>query len=196
MRKTTSESRQAGLFGPDTPLLPGLRYQAALISPDEESRLLRHIRKLPFQAFEFHGFLGKRRTVSFGWKYDFGQEGLHEAEDLPAFLLPLRARAARFAGLAPDDLRHALVTEYDVGAGIGWHRDKNVFGDVIGLSLLSPCKIRFRRKTGATWERRTILAEPGSAYLLQGPSRTEWEHSIAPVDQPRYSVTFRTLRRR
>lgn len=195
MRKITSEPRQSSLFEPNAAVLPGLRYQAELISPDEEAQLLRHFGELPFQAFEFHGFLGKRRIVSFGWKYDYGQEGLREAEDLPGFLLPLRERAARFAGAAATELGHALVTEYAVGAGIGWHRDKKVFGDVIGISLLSPCKIRFRRKAGATWERRTILTEPRSAYLLQGLSRTEWEHSISPVDRPRYSVTFRTLRR-
>jgi alkylated DNA repair dioxygenase AlkB len=92
------------------------------------------------------------------------------------------------------DIQHVLVIEYQPGASIGWHRDKNVFGDIIGVSLLSPCRFRLRRKTGSTWERVTLDAEPRSAYLLSGASRTEWEHSIPAVDALRYSVTFRNLR--
>jgi alkylated DNA repair dioxygenase AlkB len=87
-----------------------------------------------------------------------------------------------------------LVTEYSPGAAIGWHRDKAEFGDVIGISLLSSCLFRLRRKAGAKWERASLQAEPRSAYLLRGPSRTEWEHSIPPVDAFRYSITFRNLR--
>jgi alkylated DNA repair dioxygenase AlkB len=113
---------------------------------------------------------------------------------MPAWLHPARDVAARFAGLDPDTLRHALVTEYSAGAAIGWHRDKGVFGDVIGLSLLAPCTFRLRRKSGTTWERVSLVAEPRSVYLLRGPSRTEWEHSIPAVDALRYSITFRSLR--
>jgi alkylated DNA repair dioxygenase AlkB len=91
-------------------------------------------------------------------------------------------------------LQQVLVTEYDAGAGIGWHRDKAVFGEVVGISLLSPCRFRLRRKAGTTWERVSLTAEPRSGYLLSGPSRTEWEHSIPEVDELRYSITFRNFR--
>jgi alkylated DNA repair dioxygenase AlkB len=134
--------------------------------------------------------------VSYGWRYDFAEEALRPAEAIPGFLLPLRARAAAFADLAPERLPHVLVTEYDAGAGIGWHRDKGVFGDVVGISLLAPCRFRLRRRRGDGWERASVDAAPRSAYLLRGPSRTEWEHSIPPVDALRYSVTFRDLRAR
>jgi alkylated DNA repair dioxygenase AlkB len=113
---------------------------------------------------------------------------------MPAFLLPLRDRSAAFAGLSPSALQHVLITEYGPGAAIGWHKDKAVFGEVVGISLLSPCTFRFRRKAGAKWERASLTAEPRSAYLLRGLSRTEWEHSIPAVDVQRYSVTFRNLR--
>ena len=53
--------------------------------------------------------------------------------------------------------------------------------------------MRFRRKAGAAWERRYLDLEPGSAYLLDGVARREWEHSIPPLASLRYSVTFRTL---
>jgi alkylated DNA repair dioxygenase AlkB len=97
------------------------------------------------------------------------------------------------AGVAPEQLPHVLILEYSAGATIGWHRDKAVFGDVIGISLLSPCRLRLRRKAGSRWERASLTLEPRSAYLLRGPSRTEWEHSIPAVDALRYSITFRTL---
>ena len=106
----------------------------------------------------------------------------------------MRGAAANFAGLLPEQLAQVLLTEYDAGASIGWHRDKGVFGDVVGISLLSACRFRFRRKVGTEWQRASLTAEPRSAYLLRGPSRTEWEHSIPAVEALRYSVTFRTLR--
>jgi len=188
-------SHQPDLFDAATALPDGMRYAPGLITPDAEQALVRDLAGLPFREFEFHGFLGKRRTVSFGWHYDFNGGGLARSAGIPDFLLPLRARAARFAGLAPTALEHALLIEYAPGAGIGWHRDRPQFGDVIGVSLLSPCSFRLRRKVGGKWERRTITAEPRSAYLLRGPSRSEWEHSIPPLETLRYSVTFRSLAR-
>jgi alkylated DNA repair dioxygenase AlkB len=190
-------SNQPGLFREHELALPeGFRYQPDFISPDEEHDLLRQIERLPFESFQFHGFLGKRRVVSFGWRYDFNERELQKVNDIPPFLLPLRERAAGLAGLGPASFQHALVTEYAPGAGIGWHRDKAVFDEVVGISFLSACDFRFRRKKGSTWERATIVTEPRSAYLLSGPARTEWEHSIPPVDQLRYSITFRNFRER
>ena len=174
----------------------GFKYQRDVISPAEEERLFRHVESLPFKEFEFHGFLGKRRVVSFGWRYDFNDRALQKADDIPPFLLPLRARAAEFAGLGPGDLQHVLVTEYAPGAAIGWHRDKAVFTEVVGFSLRAPCRFRLRRKQGDRWERAAITAEPRSAYLLSGPARTEWEHSIPAVERLRYSITFRNVRER
>ena len=184
----------ADLF-PPTPAFPqGFKYQPHFLSPDEERELVRDVEALSFEEFQFQGFVGKRRVVSFGWKYDFNQRALQKADDMPPFLLPLRRRAAAFAGLAPDAFQHVLVTEYQPGAGIGWHRDKALFDEVVGVSLLAACPFRFRRKAGEKWERLTVTAEPRSAYLLSGPSRTEWEHSIRELDALRYSITFRNFR--
>ena len=148
---------------------------------------------LPFEEFQFHGFVGKRRVVSFGWRYDVSGGGLSMTDDMPVFLLAARQRAASFAGMAPSDLQQVLVTEYRPGAAIGWHKDRSVFGDVVGISLLGPCTFRFRRKKGAGWDRVNIKVEPRSIYLLRGPSRSEWEHSIPAVDALRYSLTFRNV---
>jgi alkylated DNA repair dioxygenase AlkB len=173
----------------------GFRYKPEVVGPADEAALLAFVRALPFRDFEFHGYTGKRRVVSFGWHYDFSGRQLRKADDIPDFLLPLRDTAAAFAELEPEEFRHVLVTEYGPGAGIGWHRDKAVFGEVVGVSLLSPCLFRMRRKVGERkWERANLMVEPRSAYLLSGPARTQWEHSIPQADEPRYSVTFRNLR--
>lgn len=187
-------SGQLGFFDDAPPLPEGFRYQPGLISANNERQLVEQIQKLPLREFEFHGYTGKRRVVSFGWRYDFAQRTIFRADDIPHFLVELRDVAAAFAQMPGAALQQVLVSEYQEGAGIGWHRDKAVFGDVIGVSLLSPCSFRLRRKQADKWERITIEAEPRSAYLLRGPSRTEWEHSIPGVDQLRYSITFRNLK--
>ena len=173
----------------------GLRYQAAFLTGDEEQALLAEMAALPLRPFEFQGFLGKRETVSFGWAYRFDGTGLAEAAPIPGWLLPVRARAAAFAGLDPEALVQALVIRYAEGAGLGWHRDRPVFDDVLGISLLSAAPLRFRRKQGEKWQRFTMEAEPRSLYLLRGPARTDWQHSLPPVAALRYAITFRSLRR-
>jgi alkylated DNA repair dioxygenase AlkB len=184
------------LFGggaePDLP--EGLAYAPDMITAAEEQALVERLAELPFRAFEFQGYLGNRRTVSFGLHYAFDGSGLRDTEAMPDWLLPVRGRAADWAGLKAEALEHVLLTEYALGAGIGWHRDRPVFEDVVGLSLLAPARLRFRRKAGEKWERKALVAEPRSAYLLRGPAREEWQHSIAPMEALRYSITFRSLR--
>ena len=131
----------------------GFRYQTEVVPLEQERELVEQIRELPLKEFEFHGYLGKRRVMYFGWRYDFDSEKLRQIEEIPGFLLGLRERAAALTNLSAEDLPHALVTEYSPGTQIGWHRDKGVFEDVIGVSLLSSCNFRFRRKVGSAWER-------------------------------------------
>jgi alkylated DNA repair dioxygenase AlkB len=174
-------------------LFPKASDQADFLSREEEHSHLQHIEPLPFREFEFQGFTGKRRIVSYGWRYDFNGGGLSKTDDMPEFLSGTRARAENFAGIEPGALQQVLITEYKPGAAIGWHKDRSVFGDVVGISLLSHCTFRLRRKDGHRWQRRNLTAEPRSVYLLRGPSRTEWEHSIPGVDSLRYSLTFRNV---
>ena len=185
-------SRTFDLFGDDA-LPEGFRYQPDFLSEEDERSLLEQVKVLPFREFEFHGFTGKRRIISFGWRYDFNGGGLTKTEDIPKFLSGIRARAERFAGIAPGELQQILITEYAPGAAIGWHKDRSVFGDVVGISLLSACTFRLRLKTGHRWQRRNLIVEPRSVYILSGPSRTEWEHSIPGVESLRYSITFRNV---
>jgi alkylated DNA repair dioxygenase AlkB len=187
-------SNQLSLLEPLATLPQGFEYRSDLVSPDEEAALLEQFRELDFREYEFHGYFGKRRVVSFGMRYDPNEDVVPNTEDIPAFLLTLRRKAADFARLSPSELRQALVTEYTPGAAIGWHRDRPFYRDVIGVSFRSSCRFRFRRKVGNRWERASLIVEPRSIYLLRGPARTEWQHSIPPAEQLRYSVTFRSIR--
>lgn len=172
----------------------GFRYRSDFLTAAEEEALVARLSELPLREFEFHGYLARRRVLAFGWRYDFAGAALERADEIPDFLLPLRERAAVFAGLAPQRFGHALVTEYAPGAAIGWHKDKGVFDVVVGVSLLSSCVFRLRRRQGERWERRSLTLAPRSAYLLAGAVRSSWEHSIPAVPALRYSITLRSLR--
>ena len=188
-------SEHLSLFSELAPGPEGLRYQPDFISERDERELVVQIRSLPLEPFQFGAFEGKRRVASFGWHYDYSQQKLQQAEDLPAWIAPLAASVETWAGLPAAAIRQVLLTEYDLGVGIGWHCDKPHFEQVFGLSLVSACKFRFRRKREGGWERYTLQAEPRSLYQMSGDSRHVWEHSIPPVDAKRYSVTFRTMAR-
>jgi alkylated DNA repair dioxygenase AlkB len=190
----TPDQGELNLPAAGPPLPEGFLYRTDILPPGEERHLVERIRELPLKEVDFHGFTARRRALSFGWHYDFARATLDRTDAIPDWLHPLRARVADLAGLSPDRLPHALILEYSPGSTIGWHRDKAVFGDVLGVSLLSPSRFRLRRKVGAKWERVSLTLEPRSAYLMRGPVRTEWEHSIPAVDALRYSITFRTLR--
>jgi alkylated DNA repair dioxygenase AlkB len=170
----------------------GLPIRARIHLAGGGTTLLDHFQGLEFKPFEFHGFLGKRRIVSFGWRYDGGR--LQKTNDIPEFLHPLRKEAAAFANLKASELQQVLLTEYRPGATIGWHKDRSVFGDVVGISLLSACTFRLRKKASCAWRRASVELAARSAYLLRGEVRREWEHGIPAVANLRYSITFRNFR--
>lgn len=177
----------------DTPLIAGLRYQDEVISETEERALVDRLGGLELAPFRFHGFIGNRKTQSFGWRYDFEDASFTQTEPVPDWLQPARERAATFAGVKPQDFAHVLLARYDPGAGIGWHRDRDVFEKVVGISLNTPATLRFRQRTAGGFRRANLEVEPRSAYLLSGEARHDWEHSISPGQSLRFSITFRTL---
>lgn len=193
---------EADLFGvvreapPPLPALPGLKCWREVISPAQEHELITRIDSSELEPFRFQGWLGKRLSRSFGWAYDFDNGRFEQAAPMPEWLLPVRDRAAASAGLAPDLLVQAILIRFDLGAGIGWHRDRPVFEDVVGLSLGSPATLRFRRRTQRGFDRTTHHADPRSLYHLAGEARHEWEHSIAAMSASRWSITFRSLAER
>jgi alkylated DNA repair dioxygenase AlkB len=177
----------------DTPLIAGLEYREEFVSEGAAQALIDKLQAEDLTPFRFHGWLGNRKTKTYGWRYDFDDATFAPAEPIPDWLHPVRARAAQLAGIAPGDFEHVLLARYDPGAGIGWHRDRPQFKDVVGISLGSPATMRFRQRTSDGFRRAKVHLEPRSAYLLSGEVRREWEHSISPGDALRFSITFRSL---
>ncbi len=173
---------------------PGFLYRAEMLTTAEAADLVPHVRAFDFAAVEMRGHVARRRTVHFGWVYGYESWRIEPGPPIPDVLLLLRARAAALVAVEPDALAEVLVTEYPPGAGIGWHRDAPQFGTVIGVSLLSTCRMRFQRGAGIVRRTGAATLEPRSAYVLDGEARWQWQHSLPPVRALRYSLTFRTLK--
>lgn len=184
------------IFKPADLALPrGFDYRPDWLSPAEEQSLLDQFVTLSFSEVRMHGVVAKRRVKHFGWDYGYESRCIMPTEPIPEWLMPLRARAANLIAVAAALLEEVLVTRYEPGAGIGWHRDAPLFGPmVVGLSLAGACRMRFQRKAGANRETAEWLLEPRSAYVLAGPARVSWQHAIPPTKALRYSITFRTLK--
>lgn len=174
-------------------LPPGFRYEPDFVSPPEERDLAAALGGVAFSEVRMRGVAARRRTAHFGWIYGYESWRIEPGPPLPAFLEPLRARAAGLVGVEPEALAETLLTEYTPGAGIGWHRDAPMFGLVIGISLIAACRFRFRRGRAGRGGPEIVLA-PRSVYVLDGAARWQWQHSIPPAKDLRYSITFRTLR--
>lgn len=199
MRETCGVVRtdsQPDLFGIPTPTLPaGMRYETEFLSTGEEAELLRRIEALPLAPMQYQGYTALRRVVSYGGTYDFSRQRLEAAEPLPDWLDALRARVGAWAGIGPAAFTQALVAEYSPGTPLGWHRDVPDFEDVVGISLLADATLRFRPYPPREPRRADVLklvVEPRSVYLLRGPARWDWQHSVSPTRALRYSITLRT----
>ena len=184
------------LFPPELP--EGFLYQEEFLSDAEEKELVQAFQRESFAAFDFHGYMAKRRVVRYGMDYEYGTRQVSPTTPIPEFLLPIRQRAAAFARVEAEALVQGMILEYPPGAPIGWHRDAPQFGVVIGLSLLSAARMRLKPYTVGKEEksRRTLSIDlaPRSIYALSGAARSEWQHSIPAVEKLRYSITFRTVR--
>jgi alkylated DNA repair protein (DNA oxidative demethylase) len=186
----------SGLLFDMVALPEGFQHADDFLGVDEEAALLERFRSLDFHEVRMRGVAARRRVIQYGWKYSFESLRMTQGPELPDYLRSIRDRAADFAGLAREDLSEALVTEYSPGAAIGWHRDAPGFGVVVGISLASNCRFRFRRGQTRNWTTTEVPLKPRSIYVLKGAARSEWQHSIPAVGELRYSITFRTMRER
>ena len=175
----------------------GLSYQSDFVGVDEEHSLIELIRSLPLAAAIYKQYTARRRVVSFGGSYDYDANKRLPARELIEELHPLRARVARWADVAPEAITHTLVAEYAPGTPLGWHRDVPDHEEVYGVSLGSTAVLRFRPYPPVDPKRADVIrlhAAPRSIYAMRGPARWGWQHSVAPVDELRWSITFRTAR--
>lgn len=186
---------QASLFEPVLP--PGLIYRREFLARDEEQSLLENIRALPLREAQYRQYTARRRTVNYGYSYDFQQLEAKPAPPIPEFLATARARAAQFAGVSAQDFVQGLIAEYTPGTPLGWHRDVPDFELIVGISLAGAARIRFRPYPWKPERRKEVFAlelEPRSAYILRDEARWGWQHSVPPTKELRYSITFRTAR--
>jgi alkylated DNA repair dioxygenase AlkB len=172
----------------------GLEYHDDFLTLDEEANLLREFARLPFREAKFQQYTARRRVVRFGEAYDPDTDDFPNVGALPPWLAAIRAKVAAWRGIPEDHFLHALITEYRPGTPIGWHRDKPRYGMVVGISLASACRMRFRPYDNQH-DRTAIIAltlAPRSVYVMQDDIRWRWQHSIPPAKALRYSMTFRT----
>ena len=163
----------------------------------EEVELCKEIEKIELHNMIFQGFEAKRKTASFGYDYSFDKRSLSKGKPIPPIFNAIIEKLARHLSISEDQFAELLVTEYPPGSVINWHRDAPPFDIIAGISLMSDCIFRLRPQDKAKQNRASIISFPvrrRSLYIMQGPSRSDWQHSIAPVKQTRYSITLRTLR--
>jgi DNA oxidative demethylase len=177
--------------------VPGFRYLPDFIRADEERALLAELERLDLENVEMHGVIAKRTVAHFGLRYGYESWTLEAAPPLPSFLYPLRARCASLIDVAPEAFAEVLVSKYPAGASIGWHRDAPMFGpEIVSVSLGSAATLALRPRGQKKGSRRAAFSqtlEPRSAYVLGGESRVEWQHTLRPVRETRWSIAFRTL---
>jgi alkylated DNA repair dioxygenase AlkB len=193
----TTRVIQAQLFTGESDWPAGFAYASEFLSEAQEAKLLELIRELPFEEAQYKEWRARRRIVSFGGRYDYSHNELGAAPPIPAFLHPLRAQLARWAGIPEARMQHATVAEYRPATPLGWHRDVPEFEDVLGVSLLGQARMRFRPWPPAAGQRATwkIDLEPRSAYQIRASARWQWQHAVSPTPALRYSITFRTRNR-
>lgn len=187
------DMKQTELFLP--PLPPGLIYREEFITAAEEQALLSMLRELPLKEARYRQYTARRRTVHFGFSYDFTHLRSQPAPPLPEFLAPLRARAAEWLGVSPAEFVQALIAEYQPGTPLGWHRDVPDFEQIVGISLAGTARLRFRPYPWSPEKKSQVFAlelAPRSAYILRDQARWGWQHHVPPTKELRYSITFRT----
>jgi alkylated DNA repair dioxygenase AlkB len=200
----TVQAAQAPLIELPAELPHGLVFRHDFVTAAEEGALLDLFAALPFREAKFKEYYARRRVVSFhseddNERYDAGDDDLAPAGPPPPLLEALRHKVATFVGIAADAFVHLLVSEYQTGTPIGWHRDKPQYGIVAGVSLGSRARMRFRPLPApGAWTRvdpRSLIVldlEPRSIYVMRGDIRSRWQHSLLPTKALRYSVTMRT----
>jgi alkylated DNA repair dioxygenase AlkB len=147
-------------------------------------------------TFLFQGFEAKRKVASFGYDWSFEKRILSKGKDIPSVFDSLINKVAMYLNIDRNQFAELLVTEYPIGSVINWHRDAPPFDIIAGISLASDCTFKLRPHDKSKQGRGSVISLPvrrRSLYLMQGPARSEWQHSITPVREIRYSITLRTL---
>ena len=172
--------------------LEGFTYIPDFLTQDEEEKILSKLLNFSWHEVKMYGVVAKRRVMHFGLNYTYNSRTVMPTTAPPPFINSLIEKSAPLLKINPEEIVETLVTYYPIGAGIGWHKDAKIFGNkIFGISLKSKCIMKFRKKVDDEYQIIKQLIEPRSAYIISGASRSEWQHSIPPVSETRYSITFR-----
>jgi alkylated DNA repair dioxygenase AlkB len=180
---------------PETPT--GFYYYPDFITIQQEQELLAAIQKIDLHAMVFHGYTANRKVASFGYDYNFTTRQLTKGLVIPDSFDWLIDTIAAKLPIKREQVAELLVTEYPPGSVINWHRDAPPFERIAGISLAADCIFKLRPHDKTKRTRKTTISIPvrqRSLYFIEGPARSDWEHSTAPVTNTRYSITLRTLR--
>jgi alkylated DNA repair dioxygenase AlkB len=180
------------------PALPeGFFCSPGFITEAEEMYLAKTIQQFDLQNMKFHEYEAKRKVISFGRGWSFTDQKLKEGNPIPGEFNFLVERIANHLQIPKESIAQFLITEYPVGSVINWHRDAPPFETIVGVSLLCDCnfKLRPHDKTKQTRAATiSLLVQRRSIYSMTGIAKTAWQHSTAPLNKIRYSLTFRTLK--
>jgi alkylated DNA repair dioxygenase AlkB len=185
------------LFSVEPDFPEGFIYTPDFLTTNEEAELYKEILKVELRRMLFHGYEANRKTASFGYDYSFENKRLTKGNDIPQVFNSLVNKVAVQLSIPASEIAGLLITEYPVGSVINWHRDAPPFDIIVGISLMADCIFRLRPQDKAKQNRASTISFPvkrRSLYVMQGPARSEWQHSIVPVKEVRYSITLRTLK--
>jgi alkylated DNA repair dioxygenase AlkB len=185
------------LFSIEPTYPEGFSYQENFITPEEENELCKQIETIELHPFDFQGYKANRRVASFGYDYSFDNRTLQKGKEIPTAFQPLISRVSSHLAIPAENFSELLITEYPERSVINWHRDAPPFDIIAGISLLADCTFRLRPQEKSKQVRAAVISIPvarRSLYVIRGAARTDWQHSITPVKQSRYSITLRTLR--
>lgn len=161
-------------------------------SPNQPSRMIR------FGEFTFtdtlkndtdaakHGYRGPRRS------YGQMNDGIDvSVKEVPAIMNTLGERLVKdgYLEFVPPVY---VINKYNPGIGIGKHIDHFDNGPVIpviGFNSDAVMNISLGKKLYKFKFPRRAL------FVISGPSRYEWFHSVSPVKELRYSLVFRRLQK-
>ena len=211
-----------GGFQPGTATsVPDLTLHKAFVSPTEEQEVLAYLNDA--SQCTWRSDLS-RRTMHFGGTYclmptksDLNSDATPKILQAPAmprafdWLIQRMVDAQVFS--TDHRPQYCIVNEYTGNLGISAHTENFQFGEpVVGLSLLSPCSIRFHElikpydgsvrsgkagKAEKTGQREVVMLPGRSLLIMRGASRWKWQHEIVRsakgrgLGWKRVSLTFR-----
>ena len=179
----------------DAPLIDGLRYQEDVISERRGSaRCVDRLGTLDLVAVPLPRLARQPQDAELRLALRFRRRQLRAGRAHSRLAAAVRDSAAAVRGPAAGRFRPCPARPLRSRRG---HRlaprPRRVRGGRRHLARTRRRRCAFASGRDAGFRRANLELAPRSAYLLSGEARHDWEHSIAPGERLRFSITFRTL---